>query len=310
MVYEWSPAVEGVHYALYGLFALLSIGEVFRTFIGNTTWSDETRERRLVLYPILLLASATRIAWVQQKSDDSLATNQVKSITEDHDLGFVFCRLASTLFFCFLLAVVYSWYRIADSAHSPARVETAKKTFFLVGAGVFVTQALLTGAYVLAPTNSQTGYGNLAYEISLWTMIVLTALLSISFFIFGVQIMHGISQSEEHMSKTKSGHSLRIVGAKIVVVASSIGLCGLLRIVMFAYRPLTGKDLPGNFFYPWCFYFIPEALPTAMFLATSPSSMVYSALRYMALGCGRQSAAEPAVDLEADTQKPLMPGAK
>jgi hypothetical protein len=302
MTFEWNNAAEGVHYAFYGLLAVLSIGEVFRTFLSGKIWSEETRDRRLVLYPLLLLASAARIAWVQQKSNE--ASDASRSPEEDHDLGFIFCRLASALFFCFLLAVVYSWYRIADTTHNPARVQIAKQTFVLVGVGSFVVQGLLTGAYVLSPDSKKTGYGNIAYEASMWTTIVLTAFLSVAFLIFGIQIVRGVSESEQHMAKSKSdSNSLRNVGAKILSVAISIGISGAIRIVVYSYKPLTDKDLPGNFFYPWCFYFIPEVLPTLMFLITSPSSVINSALRSLIRGVPASN------DLEAqekDTQRPLM----
>eukprot|EP01119_Soliformovum_irregulare_P002555 TRINITY_DN12802_c0_g1_i1.p1 TRINITY_DN12802_c0_g1~~TRINITY_DN12802_c0_g1_i1.p1 ORF type:complete len:301 (-),score=38.20 TRINITY_DN12802_c0_g1_i1:113-1015(-) len=121
--------------------------------------------------------------------------------------------------------------------------------------------------YLLA-SKSQVKEGNRWYDSTIITDVVLSALMSIGFFIYGWLLFFITKNSEDGAIVGRDRELFRILIITLVFTA-----CFSVRVVVFAYRPISGHFLPDILFY-FAGYFVPDTIPSILQIYITETSQV------------------------------------
>jgi len=115
---------------------------------------------------------------------------------------------------------------------------------------------------ILAIYREETGqnfdFGNIYYDLSVYTIILVAALIAISFSIYGIRFIRSIAQLTTAGDDNDLNSRLLV---KIVLISLVYTGCFILRCFAFSYRYITGLTLNEILFYILG-YFLTEGLST------------------------------------------------
>jgi len=100
--------------------------------------------------------------------------------------------------------------------------------------------------------------GNVIYELNIVLDVAISALLSLGFLLYGILMFFLTKSTGDGAIEDRNRELLKTVGITTVFAA-----CFLCRVVMFAYRPITGQHFPAVTFYVLG-YFLPELIPSVL----------------------------------------------
>jgi len=123
--------------------------------------------------------------------------------------------------------------------------------FILINVVLYIFQIIMMGLWIASDEIKE---GNPLYEINIVADVLLSAAISLGFFIYG-WLLFFLARNSQDEDFERNKELVRILTITLLFTA-----CFLVRCVMFLYRPITGAYLPTPVFY--CFaYFVPECIP-------------------------------------------------
>jgi len=123
--------------------------------------------------------------------------------------------------------------------------------FIITNVFVWTFQIIIISLWAAGVT-SREKEGSPLYELIILTDVTLSSLMAIGFTVYGFRLLF----RKIHLHDARAKEALRVT-----VLTLIFSLCFMVRVYMFAYRPLTGNLFPISVFYVFGYYFT-EGLPT------------------------------------------------
>jgi len=217
----------------------------------------QSRILEILFKTFLSCSLLCRISWCLTKVIPQLTSEAV---------SFVISRASFAFYFTAFTLVVFYW---AESVHksyyaSEDFLPTIGVIFLITNGILWIFQVTIVVLYLLNNPGLVNTTNNL-YESNIFTDIALSFLISIGFMFYGV-----ILSIKKYKSDVQDPR--RIVNVvKIILASVCFVLCFLLRVAMFAYRPITNNYIDPDLFQVFA-YFIPEIIPSIVQIYIAESS--------------------------------------
>ena len=114
--------------------------------------------------------------------------------------------------------------------------------------------------------NQRLKEGNIIYEVNIFVDCILSAVVSIGFFIYGWLLFFLTKNSEEAGFVTRERELIEILLITVIFTA-----CFLTRSGLFLLRPVSGQKLPDPIFYSMAYY-VSESIPSLLQIYISETS--------------------------------------
>jgi hypothetical protein len=188
----------------------------------------------------LLVFLASRIVWLILQTLDMAGP-----------VSFVFNRLAFAFFYSAFTLIMFYWAEITHKNYYESTSFMPKLGYIF-----FITNVLVWSLQIVFVILFELGIKTeLLYDLNQWIDVGLSALIALGFIFYGIRIICMRAGSD------KLNPDLRKELMKMLLATVVFASCFLLRVFMFAYRPVTGKYFDDHTFIILGYY-VCEAVPS------------------------------------------------
>jgi len=230
----------------------------------------------LALYGVLGIACAVSVVYSLRESDVRRYRTQqwfhlflgsfvavrlvwfaLKAAKADEVITFTLNRLGLTLYFTAFTLVLFYWVENYHKTYVSSHEFLPRFFWAFVGcnAVMYIYETIIISIFI---AGAHTEEGNPVYEVSIYTIIALSFVVSFSFFIYGFRLYFRYKFSQDFES-ADVGHSTELI--KIFLCTIVFCACFLVRGIAFLYRPITKHRMNEEAFFA-IGYFIPELIPS------------------------------------------------
>eukprot|EP00026_Physarum_polycephalum_P010586 Phypoly_transcript_10753.p1 GENE.Phypoly_transcript_10753~~Phypoly_transcript_10753.p1 ORF type:complete len:325 (+),score=28.04 Phypoly_transcript_10753:130-1104(+) len=233
--------------ALYGVLGIACAASVVYSFRES-----DVRRYRTQQWFHLFLGSfvAIRLLWFA-----------LKAAGIDEVITFTLNRVGLTLYFTAFTLVLFYWVENYHKTYVSSHDFLPRFFWAFVGCNVvmYLYETIIISIFIAEYlSGNHAEEGNPVYEVSIYTIIVLSFVVSFTFFIYGFRLYFRYKFSQDFES-SDSGRSMELI--KIFLCTIIFCACFLVRGCAFLYRPITGTRMNEETFFA-IGYFIPELIPS------------------------------------------------
>eukprot|EP01120_Amphizonella_sp_Union-15-10_P001748 TRINITY_DN11897_c0_g1_i1.p1 TRINITY_DN11897_c0_g1~~TRINITY_DN11897_c0_g1_i1.p1 ORF type:complete len:289 (+),score=18.26 TRINITY_DN11897_c0_g1_i1:59-925(+) len=227
---------------IYGSLACVVLSSfIWRRLFKQTKLQKGALNIQRMFRAILLCFLISRIIWLV------LLLEGMK----EEIMSFVTNRLSFGFFFSAYTLVLFYW---AETYHqnyydSSRFMPLLGSLFIVVNFAFWIFQMVLILLFIIYDSSKE---GNPFYELNIITDVVLSLILAVGFTFYGFRLLY------RRMNTEGAWEALLMTLLTLVFF-----LCFMVRVLMFAYRPVTGKYFPETIFYLFGYY-LTETIPTAV----------------------------------------------
>jgi hypothetical protein len=235
---------------------------------------DPLESAALVLYGALGIGCAVSVVYSLSESDVNRYRTQqwfhlflgsfvavrlvwffLRALGTGETITFTLNRLGLTLYFTAFTLVLFYWVESYHKTYISSHEFLPRFFWVFVGCNVvmYAFEAVIISMFVAGDHSKE---GNPVYELSIYTIIALSFIVSLTFLIYGSRLYFRQTFSKDYEKTERSSDLTKIFLCTIVFFT-----CFLARGIAFMYRPITGGEMNEEAFFVIA-YFVPELIPS------------------------------------------------